>query len=509
MTKEEFVNKISSVKKSPFLFLGSGFSRHYLGTPDWNGILLKFSKYAINKYKSELGTDSLPRVATEIAKENTSDFWNLPETDEFRKKYESQVNTSSAVLKIKISNYLSEVSHDINETYHEEIELLRSISIDGIITTNWDELAETIFPKFTRYIGQQELIFSPTYNIGEIYKIHGCITSPNSLILTEEDYNEFNKRNAYLAAKLITLFIEHPIVFLGYSLSDPNILELLQSIMGCLDKENVTKFQDNLIFVEWNPNDDAPFIIEKHTLMINSDIQLPITKISTHDFKKVYECLKHYQRTIPANLLREYKKQFYEIVVSEKPERQLHVLSDKHVDVNPEIQVVYGFGAIDKFQSAVGYTGLKPNDLYKDVIEETEKYNSTQILTKSIPELSKTGPSYLPVYKYLRNIGIDSDDAYKQNGLGINFKLRKEQDFQTYQSVDKSKNLKEVIDEFTGSLVWKAVVTIPWLSITDDELPTLADFINGNMNDFLVKKNRHATDFRKLVCFYDWRKYGW
>lgn len=508
MTKDEFVDKISSVKKSPFLFLGSGFTRHYLGTPDWSGILSKFTKYSINKYKSELGTDSLPLVATEIAKENTKDFWNLPEKDEFRKRYESQVNTSSAVLKIKISNYLNETYQEINETYKDEIELLQSINIDGIITTNWDELAENIFPRFTRYIGQQELIFSPTYNIGEIYKIHGCITSPNSLILTEEDYEEFNKRNAYLAAKLITIFIEHPIVFLGYSLSDPNIQDLLKSIMGCLDKENVSKFQDNLIFVEWNPNDDDTFIIEKQTFMIN-DIPLPITKISTHDFKKVYECLKYYQRSIPANLLREYKKQFYEIVVSEKPERKLHVLSDRTVDANPEIQVVYGFGAIDKFQSAVGYTGLKPIDLYKDVIEDNGKYNATQILTKSIPELFKRGTIYLPVYKYLKNIGINGDDDYNRNSLGINFKLRHQSDFQSYSFVDKSKDLEQVIKEYTGKLVWKAVVTIPWLNISDDKLPILADFINVNMTDFLVKKNSHATDFRKLVCFYDWRKYGW
>ena len=62
-----------------------------------------------------------------------------------------------------------------------------------------------------------------SYCIGEIYKIHGCIHQPETMILTDDDYNDFSKRNTYLAAKLITIFLEHPIIFLGYSISDPNI----------------------------------------------------------------------------------------------------------------------------------------------------------------------------------------------------------------------------------------------------------------------------------------------
>ena len=34
MTKEELVQKLISKKEAPFLFLGSGFSRHYINTPE-------------------------------------------------------------------------------------------------------------------------------------------------------------------------------------------------------------------------------------------------------------------------------------------------------------------------------------------------------------------------------------------------------------------------------------------------------------------------------------------
>jgi len=37
----------------------------------------------------------------------------------------------------------------------------------------------------------------------------------------------------------------------------------------------------------------------------------------------------------------------------------------------------------------------------------------------------------------------------------------------------------------------------------------LRDFIKSVFNDFLVKKNNYATHMRRLICFYDWKKYGW
>ena len=83
MNKEELIQKLISKKHAPFLFLGSGFSRHYINTHDWRGILEMFAPKHINQYFSILNTDSLPIIATNIAKDLTADFWNLPETDDY------------------------------------------------------------------------------------------------------------------------------------------------------------------------------------------------------------------------------------------------------------------------------------------------------------------------------------------------------------------------------------------------------------------------------------------
>ncbi|WP_300505619.1 SIR2 family protein [uncultured Duncaniella sp.] len=512
MTQEEFINQLKKKNSAPFLFVGSGFSRHYLDFPDWRGILSKFAPKHINEYSTICQTNSLPRIASEIAKDLNAEFWALDEHDGFRIKNQERIKRNDTVFKIKISEYLiNECRKEFPDIWKDELELLKNIVIDGIITTNWDDTVERIFPNYKPYIGQQELISASTFNIGEIYKIHGCMTLPESLVLTQEDYDNFNQRNAYLAAKLITIFIEHPVIFIGYSINDDNIRELMESIVQGLDEDGIAKLQSNLIFVEWNPYQEMTRF-EHVDLFMPKGTRLPIIKIITKDFSEVYKCLSHYERKLPANVLREYKKQFYNLIVSQKANSNLYVLTDNQIDGNDEIQVVYGFGAIKKFRDAVGYTGVQSYDIYCDCINNDRDFEASKILQKSIPQLRKSSNANLPIYKYLTEIGILDDDGYCNNSLGLNFQLPVSTSFACYKSFntnEKKYTLEKAIATFRGNNVWKAVALIPYLHIEDDELESLRLFISENMQDFLVKKSNYSTYMRKLICFYDCLKYGW
>lgn len=81
--------------------------------------------------------------------------------------------------------------------YQDEIGKLSEISeknIAGAITTNYDSFLEDCLKGFTKYIGQLQLIFSAIQGIAEIYKIHGSIETPESIVINEEDYIEFEKK---------------------------------------------------------------------------------------------------------------------------------------------------------------------------------------------------------------------------------------------------------------------------------------------------------------------------
>ena len=143
--------------------------------------------------------------------------------------------------------------------YAEEISKFKAIgskNISCIITTNYDTFLENSFGHgaFQTYIGQSELLFSTIYEIAEIYKIHGCCTKPESIVINSYDYNIFNQKSAYLSSKILTLFLERPIMFVGYSISDPNIRRILQSVSDCLENDQLEQLKERLIFIEWNSN---------------------------------------------------------------------------------------------------------------------------------------------------------------------------------------------------------------------------------------------------------------
>ena len=311
----------------PFLFIGSGFSRRYLGLEDWSGLLNKFCIMGkpIEFYKTQTN-GNLPAAAQLIAKDFNEWWWSESDNSEQVKKFKHLMVDNTSALRVEICNYLKTLdqSKAKQSDYSNEIEILSNLNVDGIITTNWDMYLEQLYPDYHVYVGQEQLLFSTPQEIGEIYKIHGCASKPSSLVLTEDDYIKFNEHNAYLAAKLITIFVEHPVIFIGYSLSDPNIRNLLFSITNCMTQENINKLRKNLIFLQRLGREgeegisDSTFIIDK--------IEIPVTLIKTNDFTKCYRALEQTKRKIPARILRHCKEQMYQLVKSTEPDKKLCVL---------------------------------------------------------------------------------------------------------------------------------------------------------------------------------------
>lgn len=251
--EDKLIEIFKSRTAGPFLFLGSGFSRRYLGLEDWKGLLSKFCVTGKPfEYYLSTANGNYPKAATILAKDFNEYWWSSEKYKASVDRYKTKIENETSALRIEICNYLTTLDQSKAKysAYPEEVALLANLNVDGVITTNWDMFIEQLFPEYKTYVGQNELLFSNPQEIGEIYKIHGCSTDSKSLILTEQDYETFNDKNTYLAAKLITLFVEHPIIFIGYSISDENINSLLRAISKCIGKENIEQLRKNLIFVQ-------------------------------------------------------------------------------------------------------------------------------------------------------------------------------------------------------------------------------------------------------------------
>lgn len=310
---------------APFLFIGSGFSRRYLGLEDWEGLLTRFGENLSTgfvKYASE-SNDNLALAAQNMASAYSEYWWTLPEAKVISKSPNWHKHLT-APLRYDICQYLENIPLNV-KSIQSELEILTSEKtvIDGVITTNWDLLLENLFPSYKVYIGQGNLLFSNPQKIAEIYKIHGCCTEPKSLVLTQDDYDDFKNKNSYLASKLLSIFLEHPVFFIGYSLNDENIASILGSISEIMTtEEQRDKIAKNLIFVNRSKGGDD--LISETQLRFLDNKSIPITQVKTDDFSKVYLAFQGKERKIPAHILRIFREQFYEIVQGESPEKKLY-----------------------------------------------------------------------------------------------------------------------------------------------------------------------------------------
>ncbi len=69
---------------------------------------------------------------------------------------------------------------------------------------------------------------------------------------SREDYNEFFEKSKYLYAKILTLFCECPLIFMGYSVSDRNIRDVLTTIVNALPPSEEEKFREHVWILGWS-----------------------------------------------------------------------------------------------------------------------------------------------------------------------------------------------------------------------------------------------------------------
>lgn len=502
---------------APILFIGSGFSRRYLGLETWEDLLRRFSAETAWPYEyfraSANGDFSL--IGSKIAEEFHDLWWAESKFEDSRTTWQAHANTRSSALKIEIAKYLGKESQELpsDPDLAAELALLQTVTVDGVITTNWDLLIEAIFPDFKTYVGQDGLLFSAPLGIGEIYKIHGCCSQPNSLVLTQEDYARFNERNPYLAAKLLTMFIEHPVVFLGYSLNDENVGQILRSIAACLTNQNLDQLQDRLIFIEWSPSVQNDYLSRSTRIIDNHSI--PLCRATTTSYSPIFEALAANRRKFPARLLRRLKEHVYELVATNDPRERLFVQDiDEDTDLS-NLDVVFGIGT-GAVLGTEGYRGITRADVIEDILDDNKHYNPNYVVDDALPALLRGATKFIPCFKYLRAAGrLNSDGALAVENLPERVKMLAERPFDDFNSTAWWHNKRESINCDFGTLSEliaakspeEVLYAAPMLEIDKIDVPTLERFLKDNRSFLTGAHSLHKNQFIKLVCALDFLKY--
>lgn len=511
--KKNLEDHFKRFEASPILFVGSGVSRRYLGVNCWEGLLKQFSEsigVSHVKLRAQSNGD-LTLYAQQLAKIYSDEWWGTDEGKTLVIKKEALLIDELSPLKVSISEFISQVHHNLpdDEDLLHEIDLFSKANIDGIITTNWDMFLEEQFPKFTTFIGQDGLITGRSHGIAEIYKIHGCCSEPNSLVLTHSDYDKYRKKNPYLSSKLLTMFIERPVIFLGYSLTDLHIAEILEDIVSCFPDKSLDFLKDKLLFVEWKPDIQDSSISDS---VIHKKI--PVKYVQAPSYKEIFEVLCETKKRIPAHLFRAIKDELYELVLTDDPKGKLYVRDSEAItDEHKQTEFVVGYGAISMVKksesmAAKGLVGLERFDLIREIVFENGHYDWSKVVDEVLPKLCK-GNSRIPIFHFLKNANrIEGADKLAE-GVAVKFNV-KEVDFHS-QGGDKkrSENIPEVkvgvneLYKYDFGLFLRMLPYMDFLLIKRD-LDDLLRILKKHIDEALTSS--HSSCFCKVVCVYDYVK---
>ena len=526
---DEIQSKLSAYLKDcesmPFLFVGSGISQRYIATETWEELLRLFAgyahpeqEYAYELYKEPFrhSENSMHSILPQIASAIEVDFNRIWFTDN-KWKESRERNSESArrisPFKIEIGEHFKNKILDIDsleEPLQNEVKLLKALSqksVSGIITTNYDTLLESIFSDFKVFVVQEELLFSNPQSIAEIYKIHGCCLKPATIVINSHDYEAFHMQNAYLAAKLLTIFMEHPIIFLGYSLNDSNIERILKSIVDCLSQTNLGILQNRLIFVEFNQH-LTKSVISTHDKSFPGSKIISMIKISTNDFTPIYNTILQNKSKYPTSILRKLKEDIYKLVLTNDPKGNLFVKEFEDIGETSNIDIVAGIGIIREMGEK-GYDIITNDELYKDVVLDDEKYNHRLIVELTLPRLFPIHSNSVPMYKYIKGMPEKDIPDLVKTKIKTDFdsficnSIKKDRvKYKTYHTV------KDVSEHVPFP---KCLNQMAWLDEEEIDVNELEIFLRKLFDDYpdilSHEKSTIRTNTRRLIKIYDWLKY--
>lgn len=494
MDIKDFITKYHT---HPVLFFGTGMSMRYLQKSySWKSLLQQITVDLTGNDELYLNIDSrfnsnCPKMASEIEKifnqklEEDRDGKFKDINDLFFDNKRKGIDNSR--FKIYISQLLAENSFKAEML--EEIKALKTIrkNISSVITTNYDNLVEQIF-QFDPLVGNNILMSNP---YGAVYKIHGSIENPSSIIITAEDYKKFDTKYELIRAQLLSLFMHNPIIFMGYSLTDENIKKLLHTIFSYVnsDSETAENIRNNFLIIERDEGNENTEVIPFDIIVDDKNIR--VNKIKTDNFTAIYQALSELRLPISAMDIRKVQDIVADIYKGANGIK-VEITEDLATLKNSDKVLAIGSDKTIRYQYQT-YKELMVN--YFSVIEEADEQRLSLIDKYKI-----NTAQYFPIYGFCKiNQKIEHEATLKKN-----------QDAKIATLKNTLENNKSCHNEHTA---------IQDILDDDDIKPSYkmnaiaySVLVKGkvcldDLEKYLREYEEKNTDYNKLLVVFDYLKY--
>lgn len=529
---EQIKRIVSGFKQLPYLFIGTGFSIRYANAMSWWDLLFSIWKnvYDDNEIEFEKGLQRIeyelsletskitkeqkkyyvfPQMALELQKEFNTRYYN---DSKFEKIIFSKAETEEIIrnkhdpFKYYVTKLTQEIKlDDTKKEYGELVPLIKNQSkIAGIITTNYDECLEEIFKDFDVNIGQDNMLLANINSAFEIYKIHGGVSKPNSLVFTKEGYDYFEAKLKYLSAKLLTIFVEHPIIFIGYGMGDPNIQNLFREISECLTQDDLEKAKSNFIFISPKFGGEDEIKIREFNY---GPKRIPMTELVLNDYSCFYEKLDNIVSSMPVKLMRKIQDMVTKYIYSTDVTNNIMFGNINSPDIDDDKAAIY-VGSMDTI-SQMGFETFGIMDILEDVLYDNKPFLCNEkLITKTFKNIRSTsGKTFLPVYKYVHKLEMNIED------IPSDYLIIKDcEDIAPSEHkdkyVDKDANfqsLQEITAQYPDHIP-KQLSNIKYYA-KKIKAEDLWEYLKENYeNGTYFEKSKKPT-FKKLTALYDFLKY--
>lgn len=522
MELKQYLNENMLNENIPILFIGAGFTKRYCTIkgsppPKWNELLYKIiSLYETNPYHYNVLENEVDKEIKEpiekasaiyyqkIAKKIEEEFndkvlrrelLDKKTEEEILKIFNSDRNVSP--MKIYISFLFKELELTSDPILLKELDEIKKIASKPLIvlTTNYDNFLENeIFREYYVYKGQE--LLTDSY-FASIFKIHGCITQPKSIILTESDYLRMEKTQKVLNARLITFFAEHPVFFLGYSFDDLNIQEFTNNVFESFsgDSEIIKKISKKFILIDWE-KDNPNTTVEDYAIMKNKPML--IKKIRTDNYLEIYKALNNFEINIDIKQFQFMQDLFLVALSGDKEEKLDIVFANEYTGGKLPKKILVGAGY------AASFLGYDLNDHYQKILGKEKTVfpiNCDYFFMKFLHILKRMGGNTcIPVFYFLKDFNFTKELSDK-NIVTIEHSLKKIISiYQEYGTIEKENtygDIKEILEADIKPSKREKYIT---------QLYVNEKILNEEMRDYIWENiNCLNTFFRRMILLYDYK----
>ncbi|MDR6195313.1 SIR2 family protein [Siphonobacter sp. SORGH_AS_0500] len=353
-----------------------------------------------------------------------------------------------------------------------------------IITTNYDNLFEIVYRDQANIILSHRNIPYMGKDKTNIFKVHGDLNNPESIIITKSDYNNFFKENSeydtfwtVIKERLST----NSVLFIGYNLEDPNISVIFDRITDSLKDNRKESFLIAPRLPQYKIND----LLRKGIVYIDSTAEDFLNDLTLHLKNNIIEDLEN--NNVSAEIFRKFLKNSNlspSLLANENSFslQSLNSINNKEIKGNFTFELKKDDDFINRIKE------LTEGKIFDEISLNKEMLKNTELFLEGI-RLSKPGE--------IVNISIKPNPEFESI---VNFRFENGFEFDEFPiKIFRSNNLVEI-----HSLLKTAELK---LKLNIEEINSIKIKFKYTHNDICNKVNNELKFFMFLKNFTQEQKF--